>query len=196
MKMQAIQQKKLAILASGSGTNAENIMAHFTQSATARVELVVTNRQNAGVVARAEMRGIPVRHLSKSSIYESNVLLEVLWEFQIDWVILAGFLLRIPVAVVKAFPGRILNIHPALLPKYGGQGMYGMNVHRAVVEHGEKESGITIHVVDEEYDRGPVVFQKACPVEPQDSPEDVQQKVQQLEYRYFPQIIENCIREA
>lgn len=181
--------KKIAIFASGSGTNAENIIRYFAAGDLARVELVLCNRPGAGVLARAASLGVECTVFDRDTFYNSDRIVELLRERGIDYVVLAGFLWLVPSSLIAAFPGRIVNIHPALLPKYGGKGMYGDRVHRAVVEAGETESGITIHLVNEHYDSGAVLAQFRVPVLPDDTPDQVAAKVHALEYEHFPAVI-------
>ncbi|WBL43940.1 phosphoribosylglycinamide formyltransferase [Algoriphagus halophytocola] len=184
--------KRLAILASGSGSNAEKIMAHFQHSAKAEIALVASNKPDAFVLERAKKFDVPTFTFSRKEM-DAGQLLEKLREEKIDWVILAGFLLKIPVALTRAFPDRMVNIHPALLPKYGGKGMYGTHVHEAVKAAGEKETGITIHLVNEHYDEGKIIFQASTPVTEEDTPESIAAKVHELEHRHFPQVIEGLV---
>ena len=184
---------KIAVLASGSGTNAENIALYFKGKSNVEIACILTNNPKAFVLKRAEKLGIPSLVFSKSDFKESTIVVDYLKQMEVDFVVLAGFLWLIPIHLLKEFPGRIVNIHPALLPKYGGKGMYGMNVHKAVVENNELESGITIHMVSEKYDEGKVVFQAKCKVEKTDTPEDVAEKVHKLEYEHFPKIIEQLL---
>lgn len=186
--------KRLVILASGSGSNAENIIHYFKDSTEISVANVLSNRKGAGVFDRCKRLGVPCYYYSKAAFTENDTVLSFLKE-SADYIILAGFLLKIPESVVKAFPNRIINIHPALLPKYGGKGMYGMNVHTAVKEHKDKETGITIHFVNEHYDEGAIIFQAETALTPKDTPEDIAQKVHLLEYEHFPRIIEKTILE-
>ena len=183
---------KLAIFASGSGTNAENIVRYFEKNSKIEVFLILSNKADAYVHERAQKLHIPSFTVPKAG-FENGEVLALMQKHGIDWIILAGFLLKIPDNLLQAYPNRILNIHPALLPKYGGKGMYGLHVHEAVVAHRETESGITIHYVNERYDEGAVVFQARCAVLPSDSAEDVAAKVHALEYRWFPEIIEKNI---
>ena len=183
----------IAIFASGGGSNARKIMEHFKDSEVGRVALVVCNKPNAGVLAIAAEYGIPTQIIDRQGFYETEDLLEVLKQHNIEFIALAGFLWLIPGYLVQAFPQRMLNIHPALLPKYGGKGMYGHHVHEAVKAAGEAESGITIHFVNEKYDEGDYVFQAKCPVSPEDSPEDIARNVLVLEHRYFPEVIDKAI---
>lgn len=185
--------KKIAILASGSGTNAENIAKFFRNSNEVEVSLILTNNPDAGVIRRARKLHIPTLLFDRVSFYESGKVLEILKRMEIDLIVLAGFMMLIPEDLVKTFEGRIVNIHPALLPKYGGKGMYGSFVHEAVVAAGEQETGITIHFVNEHYDEGEIIFQASCPVSPDDSPEDVATKVHALEYKHFPEVIRKVL---
>lgn len=183
----------IMIFASGSGTNAENIIKHFRNSGLAKVVYVLTNNPEAGVIARAEKFNVPVKTFSKAEM-KSEQFLTFLIE-NADFIVLAGFLLMIPKAIISEFEGRMINVHPALLPNYGGKGMYGMRVHNAVVENREKESGITIHYVNEHYDEGAIIFQKSVTVNDSDSPEDVAAKIHTLEQENFPIVIENLLKE-
>jgi phosphoribosylglycinamide formyltransferase-1 len=183
-----------AIFASGEGTNAENIIKHFTNDPRIKIKLVITNRDDAGVVARAEKYKKNVQIIGKEALNNySEKIIEFLRAEKIDLIILAGFLLKIPEAFVKAFPNKIVNIHPALLPKFGGKGMYGINVHKAVIENKEAESGITIHFVNEEYDKGEIILQERCKVEANDTPETLASKIRELEHNYFPKAIEKLL---
>lgn len=185
--------KQIAIFASGTGTNAACIIDHFRHHASIKISLIVCNKPGAGVLGIAEKEGIPVLMLEKESFFRGSAYVDELRERKIDFLVLAGFLWKIPTAVVKAYGGRILNIHPALLPKYGGKGMYGQYVHEAVIIAKEAETGITIHYVDELYDHGQVVFQAHVPVEKTDTPESLARKVHMLEHEHFPAIIEREI---
>jgi phosphoribosylglycinamide formyltransferase 1 len=183
----------IAIFASGSGSNAERIIEYFRSHPSIRVSLVLTNNPKAGVLERASRLGVPSHVFNRNDFYQTNEVLQVLEDHRISFIVLAGFLWLMPANLVQAFPDRIVNIHPALLPRYGGKGMYGMKVHEAIVQAGEKESGITIHYVNEHYDEGQIVFQATCAVSPDDSPEEVAHKVQALEHQYFPPVIERVI---
>jgi phosphoribosylglycinamide formyltransferase 1 len=185
--------KKIAIFASGSGSNAERLTTYFSENDSVSIELFLSNNPVAGVIERGRRLGIPTVLFDKKTFSKTNKIVDLLQNQQIDFVILAGFLWLIPENLIKAFPNKIINIHPALLPKYGGKGMWGHFVHEAVVAAGEKESGITIHFVNEHYDEGKVIFQSKCEVLPSDSPEDVAHKVQALEHQYFPEIVEKVI---
>lgn len=187
--------KKIAIFASGNGSNCENIIKHFSQSKVARVVLVVTNNPSAKVIERAKRLDTDISIVPKDSISDSSIMLPLLREKCIDLIVLAGFMLFIHSFLIDNYPHRIVNIHPSLLPKYGGKGMYGMHVHEAVKENNEKESGITIHFVNNEYDRGEIIAQYSTPVSPDDSAEEIAEKVHKLEYAHYPSIIEKIIRE-
>lgn len=187
--------KKIAIFASGNGSNCENIIKHFSQSEVARVVLVVTNNPSAKVIERAKRLDTDISIVPKDSISDSSIMLPLLREKCIDLIVLAGFMLFIPSFLIDNYPHRIVNIHPSLLPKYGGKGKYGMHVHEAVKENNEKESGITIHFVNNEYDRGEIIAQYSTPVSPDDSAEEIAEKVHKLEYAHYPSIIEKIIRE-
>ncbi len=184
--------KNIAIFASGSGSNAERIVEYFAGSKEINVKLFLCNNPEAGVIQRAERLNIPLVMFNRQQ-FKAGEVVEILKENQIDWIILAGFLWLVPQNVVEAFPNKIINIHPALLPKFGGKGMYGHFVHEAVVENKETESGITIHFVNENYDEGAVIFQASYPVLPTDTPEDVAKKGQVLEHKHFPEVIEQTI---
>lgn len=186
---------KIAVFASGGGSNARKIMEHFSHSETGKVALVVCNKKNAGVIGIAAAFDIPVQMIDRELFYESDALLDLLRQYDIGFIALAGFLWLIPPYLVKAYPGKIVNIHPALLPKYGGKGMYGMHVHEAVKAAGEKESGPTIHLVNEHYDEGDIVFQASCPIGPDDSAETIAHKVLELEHRHYPAVIEALLRK-
>lgn len=184
---------KIAVFASGSGSNAENIFNYFKNNARVELALILTNNPSTGVIERAERLAIPYRVFNKQEFTESNRIVELLHQHQIDLVVLAGFLWLIPEHLIKAFPDKIINIHPALLPKYGGKGMYGDRVHKAVVSNHEKESGITIHLVNEDYDKGKILFQATCEVLATDTYKEVANKIHALEYEYFPKVIENVL---
>lgn len=186
--------KNIAIFASGEGTNAENLFNYFNNDRRVKFKLVVTNSDTAGVIERAEKYKKNVQIISKAALNEyTDKIIEFLKTEHIDLIVLAGFLLKIPEAFIKAFPNQIINIHPSLLPKYGGKGMHGMNVHRAVIENKERESGVTIHYVNEEYDKGEIILQAKCEVEENDTPETLSLKIRALEFEYFPKAIEKII---
>lgn len=185
---------KIAIFASGSGTNAENIIRHFNQSKSSKikVQILLSNTDKAFAIQRAIKLGITTYVFTKNELINGDVS-NVLKKNKIDYIILAGFLIKIPETITNEFSNQIINIHPALLPSYGGKGMYGMNVHKAVIEAGEKESGITIHLVDENYDEGKHLFQTRCSIDKLDKPEDLAEKIHLLEQLHFPQVIEEFI---
>jgi phosphoribosylglycinamide formyltransferase-1 len=184
-----------AVFASGEGTNAENLFKFFANDPRIKIKLVVTNKDTAGVIARAEKYKKNVQIISKDSLENyADKFIEFLKVEKIDLIILSGFLLKLPEQFIKAFPNRIINIHPSLLPKYGGKGMYGSRVHKAVLENKEVESGITIHMVNEEYDKGEVLLQVKCPVLTDDTIETLAQKIQKLEHEHFPKAIERFLK--
>jgi len=183
----------IALFASGSGSNAENIVRYFQKKENVNVALVLSNKNDAFVLKRAKKLHIPSVTFTKKEMEETDKILQILEKNKINFIVLAGFLLKIPAYLIAAYPNRIINIHPALLPKYGGKGMYGHFVHEAVVAAKEKESGITIHFVNEHYDEGAIIFQAKCPILPTDTPDDVAGKVHELEYEYFPKVIEEAI---
>lgn len=181
---------KIAIFASGSGSNAENIIRFFGENAIAgEVVMVVCNRPDAGVVQRAARLGVDVVIANRQQLTDEAFMLPLLEVHGVNCVVLAGFLLKIPLYLIRRYEERIINIHPSLLPKFGGKGMYGHHVHEAVIAAGECETGITIHLVTEEYDKGKILFQASVPIGPSDTAEDVERKVRQLEMRYFPEVI-------
>jgi phosphoribosylglycinamide formyltransferase 1 len=180
--------KQIAIFASGAGSNAKNIIEYLgiTSNSTAKVSLVVCNKPGAGVLTIADNNKIPLLIIDKEKFFHGNGYVDELKAAKIDFIVLAGFLWKIPPALIKAFQGKMINIHPALLPKYGGKGMYGRFVHEAVLANKERESGITIHYVDEIYDNGQIVLQATCLISENDTPETLARKVQVLEHRHFP----------
>jgi phosphoribosylglycinamide formyltransferase-1 len=186
--------KKIALLASGSGSNAENIISYFRNHNEISVSMILSNKADAFVHERAKKFNVPSFTISRAG-FEQGEALALLQAHDIDFIILAGFLLKIPESLLQAYPQKIINIHPALLPKYGGKGMYGAHVHEAVVAAGERESGITIHYVNEYYDEGQIIFQAKCEALPEDTAEIIAEKVHALEYRYFPKIIERVLQE-
>ncbi len=186
-------QHNLAIFASGTGSNARKIIEHFKHNPNIIVNLVVSNKADAPVLDMARSHGIPTLVIDRPFFYQSENILKYFNNFSINFVVLAGFLWLVPTYLVRAFEGRMVNIHPALLPKYGGKGMYGMRVHEAVKAAGETETGITIHLVNERYDEGDAIFQAKCQVGPNDSPADIAQKIHALEHRHFPEVIEKLL---
>lgn len=187
--------KQVAIFASGAGSNAEKIIAYLKNNTSIHVGLVVCNKPGAGVVAIAADNHIPVLMIEKERFFRGDAYLPVLAEYGIHFIVLAGFLWKLPAPIVAAYPGKIINIHPALLPKYGGKGMYGMHVHEAVIAAGEKESGITIHYVNEHFDEGAPIFQASCSIEPGETPESLAKKIQILEHRHFPEVVLETIQK-
>ncbi len=187
--------KRIALFASGSGSNAERIADYFSNNDDVEITLILSNNPKAGVIERARRLHIPVLLFDRTTFYETNRITQVLQQQRVDLLVLAGFMWLMPTDLVCAFPDRIINIHPALLPKFGGKGMYGHFVHEAVVAAGETESGITIHYVNERYDEGQTIFQATCPVLPTDSPDDVARKVQLLEHEYYPRVVADVLRK-
>jgi phosphoribosylglycinamide formyltransferase-1 len=187
------KQYKLIILASGGGTNAENLIHYFHSGERARITCVITNNKNAGVISRATKAGVLVRILSNEICTNGSQLLPILQKENPDLIILAGYLKKIPAAVVQAFPNRIINIHPSLLPNYGGKGMYGMKVHEAVYANQETTTGITVHFVNEAYDEGNIILQKSVAVSPTDNPNDIATKIHDLEMTWFPVAVEHIL---
>ena len=190
-----VMKKNIAIFASGSGSNAENIIRYFQKSGSAQVSLVLSNKSDAYVLERAHRLRVPCNVFPKEDWIAGDEILAVLQEARIDFIVLAGFLFRVPDLLLHAYPYKIININPALMPNYCGNGMNGDRVHQAVVTAGEKESGITIHYINEHYDEGDTIFQVTCPVLPTDSPDDVAKKVHALEYEHFPLVIEKLLNE-
>ena len=183
-----------AIFASGEGTNAENLFKYFADDKRIKIKLVITNKDDAGVITRAARYNKNVQIISRQALLNyADKFVEFLKVEKIDLIILAGFLVKMPEAFIKAFPDKIINIHPSLLPKYGGKGMYGMHVHEAVIANREIESGITIHYVNEEYDKGAVILQATCPVDETDTPETLSKKVRLLEFEYLPKAVEKFL---
>ncbi len=183
----------IAIFASGSGTNAGNIIKYFENHPNISVKLVLSNRSDAFVIERAKNLKVPVKVFNRQEFFDNTVVDKVLDEAEINFIVLAGFLLLIPQRLLDKYPGRIVNIHPALLPKYGGKGMYGMKVHEAIATNKEKESGITIHYVDPVYDNGKIIFQEKFSIEEDESAEEIANKVHKLEYEFYPKIIEKLL---
>ena len=186
--------KHLAIFASGAGSNAQHIINYFKNSDLAKVVLIVSNKPGAGVISIAEKENIPVVLIAKERFFNGDAYVPELTPFQISLVVLAGFLWKIPQPLMDAFPHLIINIHPALLPKYGGRRMYGQYVHESVLNAGETESGITIHYVYEHYDNGDIIFQTACPILENDNPQTLAHRIQQLEHLHYPMVIEQVLQ--
>lgn len=192
--MQAQKKKvNLALFASGSGSNAEAIIRHFEGHSKVKVSLIVSNKPNAGVIERANRLQIPFHIVPKADFNNPNSILEILDKHEVDWIILAGWLLLIPEYLVAKFENGIINIHPALLPKFGGKGMYGRHVHDAVLAAGEKDSGITIHFVNKHFDEGAVIAQYSVPIKKSDDVNDVEGKVRELELQNYSQVIEKTV---
>lgn len=187
--------KRIAILASGSGSNAENIANYFKSMPDIEISIILSNKKDAFVLERANKLNISNQSFSRNDFYETNTIVDLLKSKQIDLVVLAGFLWLVPNSLIQAFQNKIINIHPALLPNYGGKGMYGMNVHHAVINNNEKESGITIHLVNEKYDDGETILQAKCQITENDSAEDLANKIHELEYKYFPRAIESYLNK-
>lgn len=187
--------KNVAIFASGSGTNAQAIIEYLHEKEVARVACIFSNNSRAYVLKRAEEKRIPSFVFNRNDFYNSDRIVNKLVEYSIEFIVLAGFLWLVPKNLISRFPKRIINIHPALLPKYGGKGMYGMRVHQTVIENGDKESGISIHYVNEKYDEGNIIFQATCKVEHDDTPEKLAERIHKLEYAHFPRIVEELVSE-
>jgi phosphoribosylglycinamide formyltransferase-1 len=188
-------KKRIAIFASGSGSNAQKIMEHFKRHAEAEVVLILTNNPQAYVLQRADNFEIPSHIFTRHEFYETDDVIRILKTLQVDLIVLAGFLWLVPQSLLKNFPNKIINLHPALLPKYGGKGMYGDHVHQAILAAGEEESGITIHFVNEQFDEGEVIHQSRFKIEVGDNLEMVKFKGQQLEHQHFPKVIENLLKK-
>ncbi|MFL5738694.1 MAG: phosphoribosylglycinamide formyltransferase [Flavisolibacter sp.] len=191
-KFSSTSPKSLVLFASGAGSNAQNIINYFRGS-TVKISLIVCNKPGAGVVSIAEKENIPVLMIERERFFRGDGYVLELKKFHPDLLVLAGFLWKVPGSLLQAFPRKIINIHPALLPKYGGRGMYGQYVHEAVLQAGEMESGITIHYVDEHYDNGDTIFQTACPILENDSPGQLAHRIHELEYLYYPKVIEKIL---
>ncbi len=188
--------KRIVLFASGSGSNVENIVTYFETRKDVEVAGVFTNRRDARVLERCERLKVSALYFNRYAFYDSEVVLGALKSLQPDLVVLAGFLWKVPGELVAAFADRIINIHPALLPNYGGKGMYGMRVHQAVKDHGDTETGITIHYVNEQYDEGAIILQEKTPIAPSDSVERIAEKVHQLEYLHYPKVIEKLLDQV
>jgi phosphoribosylglycinamide formyltransferase-1 len=188
-------KKRIAIFASGSGSNAQKIMEHFKRSSEAEVVLILTNNPQAYVLQRADNFEVPSHIFTRHEFYKTDDVIKLLKNLQVDLIVLAGFLWLVPVPLLKAFPNRIINLHPALLPKYGGAGMYGDHVHKAILANKEEESGITIHFVNEEFDEGEIIHQSKFRIDPDDTLEMIKFKGQQLEHQHFPRVVENLLKK-
>lgn len=193
MQQSPVTKKQIAIFASGAGSNALKIIEHFNNHPSVVVALIVCNKPGAGVLNIAEEHHIPTLLLEKEQFFRGNAYADELKALQIDFIVLAGFLWKIPVSLIRAYPQHIINIHPALLPAYGGKGMYGQFVHEAVLQNKEKESGISIHYVDELYDHGKIIFQAKCDVKPGDSPATLAHRIHELEHKHYAAVIESLL---
>ncbi|MEO9021076.1 MAG: phosphoribosylglycinamide formyltransferase [Ginsengibacter sp.] len=187
------QRKRIAIFASGAGSNTQKIIDHFKESKTVETALIICNNPKAGVISIASKERIPVLYIEKNKFAETGYIKEIK-DYAIDFIILAGFLWKVPLSLIHSFPKKIINIHPALLPDFGGKGMYGHAVHAAVITAGKQESGITIHYVDEKYDHGTIIFQARCKVEKEETPDSLAQKIHLLEHTFYPQKIEDILK--
>ncbi len=190
-----MQMKRLAIFASGTGSNAKRLIDYFSEKKDILVALLISNRKEAGALEIGRKSDIPAINFTKEEFYNSSTVIDKLIAEKIDFIVLAGFLIKVPDNILKAYENKIINIHPALLPDFGGKGMYGLNVHKAVIESGKSESGITIHLVNELYDEGRIIFQAKCPVLENDTAEMLAARVQELEHNYFPEAVERFIKE-
>ena len=187
-----MKEKHLVIFASGAGSNAQKIIDHF-RNTPIKIALIVSNKPQAGIIRIAEKEEIPLQIIEKEQFFRGDGYVPLLLSYQTDLIVLAGFLWKVPQSIIDAFRKKIINIHPALLPSYGGKGMYGQFVHEAVIRSGEVQSGITIHYVDEHYDHGDVIFQTACPVLQGDTPETLAQRIHTLEHLHYPKVIEDLL---
>jgi phosphoribosylglycinamide formyltransferase 1 len=185
--------KKIAIFASGSGTNAQAIAEYFAENNEVKIDCILTNNSEAYVLERAKLFSIQSFIFSKEDFYKTSKIINLLKERGIDFIVLAGFLWLIPKELIHTFPDKIVNIHPALLPKYGGKGMYGMHVHQSVISNREMKSGISIHFVNEKYDEGNIIFQAKCKVDANDTPESLAKKIHELEHFHYPRVIHKII---
>ncbi len=190
-----IDRKKIVVFASGSGTNAENIIKFFKKSPNTSVVAVFSNKRSAKVLKRAHDLNVKALYFDKDALYNSYDVLHILEDINPDLIVLAGFMWIFPEDILKKFPGKIVNIHPALLPKYGGKGMYGMRVHETIIKNKEKESGISIHFVNENYDEGKIIFQAKTDISEEDTPESLAEKIHKLEYKHFPEIIQQLLQK-
>ncbi|GAA4434182.1 phosphoribosylglycinamide formyltransferase [Pontibacter saemangeumensis] len=191
--MERPAKKNIVIFASGSGSNAQRLLEHFEHHPAIRVAALFSNNPNAYALQRAETYHVPAFLFNREEFYKSDKVLQQIQQFNTDLIVLAGFLWLVPQNLLQAFPNQIINIHPALLPRYGGKGMHGRHVHTAVVQSGDAESGITIHYINEEYDKGAFILQERCPVLPTDTPEDLAARVLQLEHKHLPLVVEQLL---
>ena len=188
-----VTNQNLAIFASGNGSNAEAFFKYFRGNKNINIGLLLSNSKNAFALRRAKKFDIPAFTFDRTEFYETDGVLNILKEHHISFIVLAGFLWKVPMKLIENYPDKIVNIHPALLPRFGGKGMYGMHVHKAVIDAGEKESGITIHYVTENYDEGKIIFQGKCEVQSTDSPEILAERVQKLEHKFYPKVVEKTL---
>lgn len=186
---------KIAIFASGEGTNAERIMSVFAKNGEIEVALLLASKEGIGALQKAEAAGVPSVVFPRTAFAETEPILSVLQNYKVDFIVLAGFLVHIPEWMLRVYPNRLINIHPSLLPKFGGKGMFGLRIHQAVLEAAEQESGITIHLVNELYDSGDILFQATCSVKSDDSAEALAARVHELEYKYYPEVVEEWIKQ-
>ncbi len=191
-----MKKRNIAIFASGNGTNALKLIQHFKNHPEIQVGLIVSNSNKAGVLDIAKEHNIPFSVINRSLLANNSFMIALLNLYDIDFIVLAGFLLLMPPFLIKMFDQKMINIHPALLPKHGGKGMYGMNVHQSVLDEGDTESGITIHYVNEMYDRGKIIFQAACKVDKKDNAEKLSKKVQELEHKHYPEWTEKLVLQT
>lgn len=189
-------EKRIVIFASGNGSNAENIIKYFEKTSSAKVILVLSNKKTAKVLDKASKLNIKAQYFSKEELHSEEGILRTLQQIEPDLIVLAGFLLKFPEHIIKEFPNKVINIHPALLPKYGGKGMYGNFVHEAVIKNKELETGISIHYVNENYDEGAIIFQKSVKISPEDTSATIAEKIHALEYEWFPKVIEKTLQNG
>jgi len=193
--LQKIPPMNVAIFASGNGTNAQRIIEYFSGNPQIKIALVLSNKQDAFVLQRAQRLNVPTFCFTSAELKNTSIVQDKLKEYKIDFIVLAGFMIMVPDSLIEFYRDRVINIHPALLPKYGGKGMFGNHVHESVIEAKEKESGISIHYVNEKYDEGAIIFQAKCAITPTDTPETLATRIHQLEHKYYPEIIEKVIKE-
>jgi len=191
-----INPKKIVVFASGSGSNAENIIRYFNNSGTAEVVSVLSNKRSAPVLEKAHKLNVTPLYFDRDAFYNTNEVLHILEDTNPDLIVLAGFLWLFPANIIQNFPNKVINLHPALLPRYGGKGMFGSNVHKAVLANNEKETGITIHYVNEKYDDGQIIFQKAFPISSNETLTSLTEKIHELEHRHFPKVIEDLLESS
>lgn len=186
----------IAVFASGAGSNAQKLIDYFRTHHSIKIGLIVSNKSNAGVLQIAQSENIPALVLGKEKFFHGNGYVDELSDMDIGFIVLAGFLWKIPSTLIRSFPNKIVNIHPALLPNYGGKGMYGSFVHESVIKAGDTESGITIHFVDDQYDHGPIIFKARCSINKNDTAETLAQKIHQLEHKNYPRVVEEVVNRS